>query len=158
MDDFAPRRPNQMIDDAAMLGAFLDESLVGYLGMSRDDEPYVVPCNFARDGDRIVIHSSTVGKKVAFLEANPRVCLCAVPRAELVAGKATFSFNSVLVYGTAAFIEDREAKRRAYRALIEKYEPILAESLGDACIDTSAVIEITVEKMTGKRGSVDVES
>lgn len=156
MDDVEPRRPKQVIADAGARLALLDRAPVGYLGMCRGDEPYVVPCNFARHGEAIVIHSARAGKKVAFLKANPRVCFAAVPRAEPVAGRAAFSFDSVLVYGRARFVEDREAKRRAYLALIEKYEPILAESLGEACIDAATIIEIRIEKTTGKRASGDV--
>lgn len=155
MDDFEPRRPRQVIRDAEHLRAILDQAPVGYLGLSREGEPYVVPCNFVRVGETLVIHSAPVGKKVAFLRANPAVCFCVVGRAAKVPDRMTFAFESVLVYGRARFLDDRPAKRRAYLALIEKYEPLLAESLGEACIDKSAVIELAIEKMTGKRGAVD---
>jgi len=155
MDDFEPRRGKQVVGDLDQLRAFLDAATVGYLGVCREGEPYVVPVNFARDGETIFIHSATTGKKVAFLEANPQVCFCVVPRAVQVEGKGAFSFDSVLVYGRAEFVADREAKRRAYLTLIDKYEPILRETLGEKCIDGSAIIAIRIEKMTGKRGSPD---
>lgn len=156
MDDFTPRRPKQVIDDAAVLCKMLDEAPVGFLGMSRDGESYVLPVAFARQGDTIFLHSAREGKKVAFLRANTRVCLTAAPRAEYVPGKATFRYQSVIAYGEAEFVEDADAKRQAYAALNAKYEPEKTEPVGDTCLARSAIIAIRVRKMTGKRGALDL--
>jgi len=93
VDDFEPQRGKQVVRDLDQLRAFLDAATVGYLGVCREGEPYVVPVNFARDGETIFIHSATTGKKVAFLEANPQVCFCVVPRAVQVEGKGAWLFS-----------------------------------------------------------------
>ena len=71
---------------------FLRRVGYGHLACSRDDQPYVVPVNFAyRDGEIFVY--TTEGKKTEFIAANPRVCL----QAEEVEDNK--HWQSVIVYG-----------------------------------------------------------
>jgi nitroimidazol reductase NimA-like FMN-containing flavoprotein (pyridoxamine 5'-phosphate oxidase superfamily) len=156
MDGFEPRRPKQVVSDQERLRAMLDEAQYGFLGMCREGEPYVVPVAFAREGDTVFLHSARAGKKVAFLQANGRVCLTALPRApRFVFERDNFSYDSVIVYGEAEFIEDLAAKRQAYVALNRKYKGT-TDAPGDTCISRSAIIAIRIRQVTGKRSALDL--
>lgn len=53
------RMADRMSDNRSVLDAVLDEALVGYLGISLDEGPLVLPVSYARDGDRVLFHGST---------------------------------------------------------------------------------------------------
>jgi nitroimidazol reductase NimA-like FMN-containing flavoprotein (pyridoxamine 5'-phosphate oxidase superfamily) len=46
----------------------------GRLACARDNQPYIVPVYFACEGDRIY-GFGTMGKKIEWMRANPRVCV-----------------------------------------------------------------------------------
>ena len=53
--------------DRQALDELLDEVLVGYLGVSLDEGPLVLPVGFARDGDRVLLHGSTGSHRMRVL-------------------------------------------------------------------------------------------
>jgi len=88
----------------------------GRLGLSVNDEPYVVPVSYAYHEGRIYIHSGR-GKKTEYLTKNPRVCF------QVDEVYENGSWKSVIIYGKAKFVEDFQ---RGLRLLFEKFsEPYM---------------------------------
>ena len=133
----------------------LERSEVGFLAMTRDTWPYCVPVNYVFHEGDIYIHSSTKGKKLDIIEANPPVCFTILGSYEYVQGECTYVYESGIVYGKAWVVEDTDQKRKAYEALVAKYEP--EGSLeGDAgCIEGSAIILIEIDDVTAKKRVLD---
>ena len=52
----------------------LEKATLGRLACARENQPYVVPTYFAFDGTS-VYGFSTLGQKISWMRANPRVCL-----------------------------------------------------------------------------------
>lgn len=50
------------------------EETIGYLGLSMNDKPYVVPLNYAYVAGKILFHCAMTGKKLDYLKTNPQVC------------------------------------------------------------------------------------
>jgi len=71
----------------------------GRLACSLDNQPYIVPVDFAYEPDCIYIFSS-VGKKIEWMRQNPKVCL----QADEIGNRV--NWVSVIVTGT--FLELRE--------------------------------------------------
>ncbi|WXG39867.1 MAG: pyridoxamine 5'-phosphate oxidase family protein [Candidatus Freyarchaeum deiterrae] len=95
----------------------------GRLGLSVNDEPYVVPVSYAYHEGKIYIHSGR-GKKTEYLAKNPRVCF----QVDEVYDNG--SWKSVIIYGKAKFVEDFQ---RGLRILFEKFsEPFMRDE--DAAI------------------------
>ena len=46
-----------------------------YLAMSVDDRPYVLPMNFALDGNTIILHSAQEGRMWESILKNPQVSI-----------------------------------------------------------------------------------
>ena len=59
------RRADKQITDSDELHRILDEALVLHLGMIDGERPYVVPLNFAREGDELWLHCAAEGRKLA---------------------------------------------------------------------------------------------
>jgi uncharacterized protein len=43
--------------------------------MSENDSPYVLPMNFALDGESVILHSAQSGRMWETLKKNPKVCI-----------------------------------------------------------------------------------
>src|SRR4051794_35140133 len=52
----------------------LSRASVGRLGCALDNQPYVLPVYFAYEPGKVYLFS-TVGKKIDWMRANPKVCL-----------------------------------------------------------------------------------
>lgn len=52
----------------------LERTSIGRLGCSQDNQPYVVPIYFAYERDYFYV-LSTVGQKIEWMRANPKVCI-----------------------------------------------------------------------------------
>jgi uncharacterized protein len=60
----------------AECAAVLARSHIGRLGCAYRDQPYVVPILFSYDAERHCVYGfSTIGQKVEWMRANPKVCL-----------------------------------------------------------------------------------
>ncbi len=152
MDNYTPRRPKQVVAEEQDVLILLDQTYIGYLGLSKEDEPYVLPVNYARVGRTIYIHSSPIGKKIEFIHVNPQVCLAAVPFAEYLKGECNYQYRSAIAYGRARVLTGGEEMYAGYRALLAKYEPDGTYQLTDECVSRSVIIALDIEKVTGKIG------
>ena len=67
-----------LVTDPEQIRHILDSGKVLHLGLSVNDEPYVVPMNYGytmEDGKLVIyLHSAVKGKKLEMIRTNPRVC------------------------------------------------------------------------------------
>ena len=71
MTDRGMRRADKEIVDRDELHRILDEAMVMRLGVLDGGRPYVVPLNFAREGDDLWFHAAKTGRKLDCLRAAP---------------------------------------------------------------------------------------
>jgi nitroimidazol reductase NimA-like FMN-containing flavoprotein (pyridoxamine 5'-phosphate oxidase superfamily) len=69
------RRKDREISDTTLIEDVIGNSLVCRLGMSRNDQPYVVPLCFAYSNNTLYFHSAGDGLKLEILQHNPNVCV-----------------------------------------------------------------------------------
>ena len=153
------RRSDKEIVDREELHRILDEALVVRLGMLDGDRPYVVPLNFAREGDDLWFHSATAGRKLDCLLAAPAVCVEADRLIKLQTGPSacddwTSHYESVIGFGTAEIVEDEAAKRHGLRAIMSKYSGHGDWELSGSSVESTAVVRVRLEALTGKRSPV----
>ena len=161
---YALRRQDHAIQLPEEIDALLRRALVARLGVIADGEPYVVPMNFAWDGRRIVVHGASQGRLISALRQNPRVCVevdefvATMPNPVLC--KYDTAYASVIAYGRARVLEALAERTEALRELARKYATVeeaaglkerTVESYRSALGSETAVIEIEVETLTGKR-------
>lgn len=120
-----------------------------HLGCSRDDEPYVVPINYAFVDPHIYIYT-TEGKKADILKANPRVCL------QIEAVKDRTDWRSAIVHATANEVRDSDERERAVRAIL-KINPTLTPAISVHWMDDwvreniEILFRLDVTSKTGRR-------
>lgn len=122
------------------------------LAVAGDDEfPYAVPINYVYDGHNIYFHSAPQGHKIDAMKRNPRVSLCVIDKADIVPEEFTTYFRSVIVFGTARFVEDESKKIEVLRELSDKYSPGIDPAAEiNRFLKSVAIVEISIGKITGK--------
>lgn len=116
-----------------------------------DNYPYAVPINYVYDGEHIYLHSASQGHKIDALKRNPRMSLCVIDKADIIPEEFTTYFRSVIVFGTARFIEDEQQKIEALIKLSQKYSVGIDPTAEiNRFLKTVTIIEISIDKLTGK--------
>jgi len=156
MADRGIRRADKEIVDRDELHRILDDAMVMRLGMLDGERPYVVPLNFAREGDDLWFHAAKAGHKLDCLRAAPAVCVECDRLLSLHTGPRacddwTSDYESVVAFGTAEIVEDAATKLRGLRALMRKYSGRDDWEFADASVKGTAVVRIRLESLTGKR-------
>ena len=106
--------------------ALLLRGKMGHLGCSRDGHPYVVPMNYAYDGERVFFFT-TEGTKTEYIAANHEVCF----QVEEITDALRWS--SVMVLGGAELLAKPEETERAMQLLTER-NPTLTPALNETKI------------------------
>jgi nitroimidazol reductase NimA-like FMN-containing flavoprotein (pyridoxamine 5'-phosphate oxidase superfamily) len=130
----------------------------GFLGLSLNGTPYVVPVNYSYANGMIVLHGALEGKKLDFMKTNPRVCFTVGRqvgplRDHSVGTLCHVDSDSVICYGTARIIEDLEERKMALNAFNRRFRPD-APDVPDVPIERMqkcGVVAIKILKMTGRR-------
>lgn len=151
------RRQDRLITDRAESLAILDEAFVLRLGLVDGSQPYVVPMNFGRDGDDLWLHAAAAGgRKLDCIRRHPQVCVEADELVEVTRGPDpckhwSSHYRSVIGFGTAEIVEDRERKVHGLRTLMRKYSGRSDWEFEAGDVDQTAIIHVHLESLTGKR-------
>lgn len=126
----------------------------GTLSVNGDDGyPYATPVNYIVVNDTVYIHSAPYGYKIECLQKDSKCCFSAIVSAQIVPSQITATFESVVITGNVAFVEDKAEKRAALEAFVTQKHPGY-EELGfqmiEKQIDKTAVLRLDVKEMTGK--------
>ncbi len=133
----------------------LREEDVGYLGLSADGQPYVVPLSYAYVGGRILFHCAMTGRKLDAIRANPQVCFTVGRQSGQIerhrnSDPCHVESDSVICFGTARIVDDVEERQRVLNEFNHCFrpdaEPITREEALECC-----AVEITLREMTGRQ-------
>ena len=148
------RRKDKEITDIALVEDVIRNSLVCRLGMSRNDQPYIVPLCFAYSNNTLYFHSAGEGRKLDVLQQNPNVCVEFDIDQKVVQGdkpcKWSMQYRSVIGFGKASFVEDLEEKRKGLDAIMEHYAGRPFE-YPESAIEKTLIMKVEIESMTGKQ-------
>jgi hypothetical protein len=118
-----------------------------------DTYPYAVPLNYVYHNDYIYFHCAKSGHKIDNIAHHSKVSFCVVNEAEIIPDDFNTKFKSVVVFGTAIEVFDRE-KEEGLLALVQRFSKDHLEA-GKKYIQTAAdktrVFKIKIEHMTGKQ-------
>ena len=120
------RRTDKEITSRTEIDAVIRGSNVCRLAFAVADEPYIVPVSFGYDGQSLFFHTAEAGKKIDCIAANNRVCFELERDVRLVihpdtACKWSFSFESVIGYGTVHELHSLEEKASGLNHIMTHY-------------------------------------
>ena len=149
------RRKEKEITQKSEIEAVIAKASVCRLAMVHENAPYVVPLCFGYENNTLYFHSAMEGKKIEILKKNNRVCFEMDVRAELIrkgsnACEWGMTFQSVIGFGRASFLDDAALKRRALDIIMYQYAEGSFE-YKDSALEKTAVIKVDIDHMTGKQ-------
>lgn len=148
---------SQTITDKAEMMKIIDSCEVCYIGMSDNNVPYVLPFNFAREGESLYLHSAPEGKKISILERNNQLCISFSTdhkmyfQHEKVACSWGMLFNSVIAWGSVEYLEDLKDKEHCLNLFMKKYSGKEGFTYSLPALKNVKVLKIDLTKMTGKK-------
>lgn len=118
------RKPERGAYDRATAESILDEALYCHVATVDDQgRPRAIPTIHVRIGDVVYIHGSTGSGTLRGIRDGQEVCLVATLLDALVFARSaahhSMNYRSVVVYGRAREVTDREEKWRAQAALVD---------------------------------------
>jgi len=136
----------------------LEQATVGRLACARDNQPYVVPIYFVFHREHIYAFT-TLGQKIEWMRANPRVCL------EIDDRIAHDQWQSIIIFGRYEELPDLpeyEVSRKKALELLQKHamwwQPgcVGAEHRDAPHSEEPIFYRIRIERMTGRRATPDL--
>lgn len=121
------RLPKRGHYDRETIYQILDEALICHVGFAEKGQPYVIPINFARMDDAIILHGAKASRLLKHIEAGHPVCITATVVDALVLARSVFhhsvNYRSVVVFGKGHALVDEREKLAALEAVVEHLIP-----------------------------------
>ena len=134
----------------------LDATGVGHVAtLGENGFPYITPVHFVRMNGRVYFHGLAAGQKLKNLRADSRVCFEVEGPHSFIQADApcdtNTAYESVIITGHAAVVEDPAVKTAALDAVVAKYTPQhTGVGYPANMLKMTAVVEITIHEITGK--------
>jgi hypothetical protein len=146
--------------------AFLQRGQIAHIASRWDLQPFIIPTTFYYDqaGHRLIFHSNIAGRTRANIERHPEVCAEVSEMGRLLPSNVSLEFSlqyrSVIVFGKAYLIEDRDEQRDVLHKLIAKYFGGMQidkdyRPATDKELRQTSVYEIRIESWSGKENWKD---
>lgn len=148
------RRSPQAISHEEMVDLLRSETR-GVMSVQGDDGyPYGFPINhyYDEEANKIYIHGANFGHRVDAVKKDPKVSYCVFGQDSQKEGDWAKYVKSVIVFGKAELVEDKDEIMRVCRLLCNKFPctPEYIESEIAKDTDRTLVIAINIEDMNGK--------
>lgn len=121
------RLPKRGIYDRELVYRILDEGFICHVSFAVDGQPFVIPTGYARVDDQLYIHGSQVSRMLRTLSQGIDVCVGVTLVDGLVLARSAFhhsvNYRSVVIFGRATMVEEKEAKLAALFAFSEHVIP-----------------------------------
>src|SRR5512137_2199240 len=151
------RVPKRGQYDKDTIYRILDEGLVCHVGLAEDDRPVVIPMNYARHGDALILHGAPASRLVKYVQAGHPVCVTVTLLDGLVLARSVYhhsmNYRSVVVFGRGGLIEAEQEKLAALEVLTEHILPgrwQVARRPNRQELDATAVVSIAIESASAK--------
>ena len=148
------RRKKQAITDIGIIEDIIQNSKICKLGLSLNNQPYIVPLNFGYEDNVLYLHSAISGRKIDIIRQNNNVCFEMDTKTEIVEGKTschwTMHYQSVIGFGKASIIEDNTEKAKALKIIVKHYSDV-ESNFPEAALNITAVIKVKIETITAKQ-------
>ncbi len=117
------RLPKRGHFDRETVYAILDEGFICHVGFAPEGQPFVIPTGYARVDDKLYIHGSQASRMLKTLSGGVDACVTVTIIDGLVLARSAFhhsmNYRSVVIFGRATLVDDREEKIAALVALSE---------------------------------------
>ena len=151
------RLPKRASYDREAVYSILDEALICHVGFVIEGKPVVIPTIHARLGDRLYLHGSQASRMLRTLRDGVEACVTVTLLDGLVIARSAFhhsmNYRSVVVYGVATEVTDRQEKLTALGAIVEHVVPgrsADARGPNETELRATLVLSLPLEEVSAK--------
>lgn len=151
------RLPQRGQYDHETIYKILDEALICHVGFVENNMPFVIPINFARVDDTIILHGSKTSRLLKHIEAGNPICIEATIVDGLVLARSVFNhsvnYRSVVLFGSGSVVENEREKMAALEAVTEHLIPgrwSEARLPNPKELNATLVISVKIEEASAK--------
>lgn len=146
----------------AECAAILAAGRVAHVGFVADGQPHVVPITYQYDPAEpavLYLHAAHSSRLVSRLTSGATACISVALLDGIVFSKSarghSVNYRSVVCYGRARQVEEREQRARIYEAMIARYNPgrvagVDYQPLAAQNLDAAAVLAFDIERWSAK--------
>jgi uncharacterized protein len=152
------RRKDKEINNIKEINKIIMEADFCNVAMSKNNTPYLVPMNYGFHEPYIYLHSANEGLKIDILRRNPQVCIGIVGDVKLEKSsdvcKTSMKYSSVIIFGKAEFLSDKDDKNKALSHIVQHYEQDVSRdnlNIDESELNRVTVLKVRIEKITGKK-------
>lgn len=121
------RHPERGVYERKPIHAILDEGMIAHVAFVDAETPVVIPTAYGRDRDCIYFHGSAVALWAKRMSEGVPVCVTVTLTDGLVLARSTFkhsmNYRSVMIFGNAMLVTDREEKLHGLERIVEHLVP-----------------------------------
>jgi len=154
------RLPERGSKDFDLACSIIDEARMCHVGVTLDEQPYVIPMALGRHRSDLLLHGSVVSRLMISLCEGLPCCVTVTHLDGLVLARSAFhssmNYRSVMVFGTARLIGDPEEKQIALDALVEHLAPGRLEELRPSSqkeLNATSILRLPIETFSIKSRS-----
>lgn len=152
------RRKERRINDRERIERILQETEFGLLSLCANDQPYGVPLHYCYDDEKhcLYFHCAQKGKKIDLIAVNNRAhfVLAKSVGLSLFDGERTCEssadYESLMLEGKIAIVDDNERKACALEKLMKKYMPEGQFEFSEAMLKVTCVLRFEIDELSGK--------
>ena len=147
--------------DRETVYAILDAGFICHVGYLIDEQPYVTPTSYWREGDRVYWHGSSASRMLRTVSKGIKVCLTVTHVDGLVLARSGFhssiNYRAVMAFGEAEMVTDEAHKKAALKAFMEHVtpgrwdmlRPVTSQELKGTTVLTMKLTEVSAKVRTG---------
>jgi len=149
--------PNRGTHDEQIVWSILDSAFLAHVGFVVQDQPYVIPTLFGREGNILYLHGSAASRMLKHLQMGAPACVTVTQVDALVLARSAFhhsmNYRSVIAFGTGKLITDEVQKLKALRVISEqvikgRWDEVRTPNARE--LAATAVIEFAMEEAGAK--------
>jgi nitroimidazol reductase NimA-like FMN-containing flavoprotein (pyridoxamine 5'-phosphate oxidase superfamily) len=151
------RLPNRGSHDQKVINEILSRGFLAHVGFQINGQPFVIPTLYGHDGDKIYLHGSAASRTLTELEHGVAACVTVTLVDGLVLARSAFhhsmNYRSVVAFGTARLIGERERKLHALQTISEQVVPGRWKDVrppNERELKMTSVLELPVEEASAK--------
>src|ERR1035437_62511 len=150
------RRKEKEIKNKEEMEDIIKKAIICRLGLSNNDQPYIVPLNFGYENNELHFHCAKAGKKIDMIKKNKNVCFEIETDTELIKGEHAcidwkMHYKSVIGFGKASIVDVDEEKRRSLDIIMKQYTGNSGFAYTEKNIRSVDIIKVVIDSMSGKK-------
>lgn len=151
------RLPKRGAYDHKTVYGILDQAFICHVGFTTEKGPVVIPTSYGRKDDKLYIHGSAASRMLRTLSEGVPVCVTVTLVDGIVLARSAFhhsiNYRSVVVFGNATVVAEREAKLDALRVISEQIIPGRWNDVrgpNEQELKATTVLELPIEEASAK--------